>query len=180
VFVCPSDRNTGVYTVKDESDQDIAQVASNSYTANYGTGDEIGELPDLGDGLFYRNSRVRIKDVTDGVTNTLALGERAALFVQSPWAGAVSLGMVRISPGAPVYTAGIEEAPVQVMAGFNNFRPLNDPGSTPYNFFSPHPHIVLFTFADGSARPLSSSIPFSVLQALATRAGGETVTAGDY
>jgi prepilin-type N-terminal cleavage/methylation domain-containing protein/prepilin-type processing-associated H-X9-DG protein len=180
VFTCPSDRNTGVFWVKDVSLQDMAQAATNSYAANFGTLGEIGEIPELGDGLFYRGSQVRVSDVTDGLSNTLAIGERGALFVQTPWAGAVSEGMVLTTDGAPVETAHIEEAPVQVMASINGWVTLNSPLSNPYCFFSPHGNVVHFTFADGSVHPLGTAVSYTVLEALASRAGEEVINAGDY
>ena len=180
VFVCPSDRSTGVFMVQTLFDDDLALAATNSYAASYGTGGEIGEQPFSGNGAMCANSQVAIKDITDGTSSTLAVGERAALFVRTPWAGALSNGSVRTTPGAPVYHTALEEAPVQVMAGPTNGITLNDPNSTPYCFFGPHPNQVLFTFADGSARPLRTSTPFAVLEALATRAGGESLSDADY
>jgi prepilin-type processing-associated H-X9-DG protein len=44
-----------------------------------------------------------------------------------------------------------------------------------FHFWSPHPNGANFLFADGSVRFLSYSAD-SILPALATRAGGETVT----
>ena len=79
---------------------------------------------------------------------------------------------------APVYQSVIESAPCMALARASGRRALNDPTSEPYDFFSPHRGQVQFAFADGSARPLSSSLDVEVLRALATRAGGETI--GDY
>jgi prepilin-type processing-associated H-X9-DG protein len=117
---------------------------------------------------------VTLTQITDGPSNTLAVGERASLFCQTPWAGAVSGGTVRITPGAPVDTWAIEEAPVQVMASMVGW-PLNSPSSTPYDFFSPHGNQVQFAFADASVHALSNEINGDILQALATIAGGEAV-----
>lgn len=54
-------------------------------------------------------------------------------------------------------------------------RNLNSQWSEPYDFFSPHPQIVYFLFADGSVRGLSESIDHALLHALATREGDEVV-----
>jgi prepilin-type N-terminal cleavage/methylation domain-containing protein len=180
VFVCPSDRLNGVFMVQDEQYLDLVQAATTSYAASYGTGGEIGELPEFGDGLMYRNSQVRVIDVSDGLSNTFAVGERASLFVRTPWVGAVSNGIVQTSEGAPVETAHVEEAPVMVMAGMNSWLTLNSRQSNPYCFFSPHDGVVLFTFADGSVHPVGSWVSYPVLQALTTRAGNETINSWDY
>jgi type II secretory pathway pseudopilin PulG len=180
VFVCPSDRHTGVFTLQDVVEQDVAQAATNSYAANFGTGGEIGERPFNGTGMFAANSHVTIKDVTDGLSHTLAIGERGALFLQTPWVGAISNGIVRTTPDAPVDYVGAEEPPVQVMASITNFKTLNAPNSDPYCFFSPHDRVVYFAFADGSVHGLSSTVSYPTLQALATRANGEAINEGEF
>jgi prepilin-type N-terminal cleavage/methylation domain-containing protein len=180
VFICPSDRETGVFRIQDQLEQYLVPTATNSYAANFGTGGEIGERYLWGNGLFYCNSKIRLEEITDGTSNTLALGERASLFLRTPWVGAVSNAAVRTTPGAPVDYAGIEEAPVQVMAGFWNGKTLNSPISDPYCFFSGHGTIVQFAFADGSVRPLFSTTDPRVLDALSTRNEGEVIDGGEY
>ena len=50
-------------------------------------------------------------------------------------------------------------------------------GNHDYHFWSYHPNMANFLWADGSEQPLTYDIDFNVFQALATRAGGEVVTA---
>ena len=180
VFICPSDVNTGVYMAQNAIEEDLVRVATGSYAANFGSGGEIGERPFEGNGMFSCNSHVSIKDVTDGTSSTIALGERGSIFVLTPWVGAVSSGMVRTSPGAPVYYSGQEEAPVQMLAGVSGYHTLNDPTSDAYCFFSPHGTVVQFVFADGSVHKLGINTAYSVQWALSTRADGEIIAAGDY
>jgi type II secretory pathway pseudopilin PulG len=181
IFVCPSDHDTGVYTVLQESGDPLLDAASNSYTANYGAGrGEIGERPNQGNGVFFRNSTISVKDITDGTSTTFAIGERASWFAQAPWVGAINGGTIRVNPDSPTRYGGVEEAPVQVMAGVTNYLPPNDPLSNLYGFFSAHPNTILFTFADGAVHPIYSSIHATVYQALATRAGNEVINGDDF
>jgi len=174
-YTCPSDDQTGVFMVLAYDDRDLVRAATNSYAACFGFGGDLGGAPDTGNGIFYRNSKTRLTDVTDGTSNTLAVGERAALFAQSPWSGVVSAGTIRTTPGAPVYQSIAEPAPAMVMARVNK-RPINDPFSEPYDFFSPHFGLGYFAFADGSVHALRADLDQAVFQALATRAGDEPIT----
>jgi prepilin-type N-terminal cleavage/methylation domain-containing protein len=175
MLVCPSDPATGVFQVWDELNAPLARAATNSYAACFGALGLMNTDPDTGNGLFQRNSRIRFQDISDGLTQTLAVGERAAWFAKSPWAGVMTGGTVRTTPGAPVYTAIVELSPAMALARMGN-RPLNSPLSEPYDFFSPHGDLVYFALADGSVRGVTSSVDLDVLHALATRAEGDLVT----
>jgi prepilin-type N-terminal cleavage/methylation domain-containing protein/prepilin-type processing-associated H-X9-DG protein len=179
IFTCPSDHNTGVFTIQDEFDKNLGQAATNSYVACFGQGGLLGSQPDKSNGIFSRNSKIRIGDIADGTSNTLAVGERPALFAQSPWAGVMTGGTCRTTPGAPVYLSIIDQAPSMVMARIGA-RKLNDHYSEPNDFFSPHSGVAHFLFADGAVHGLRLTTNVNVLQALATRAGGETVSVDDF
>jgi prepilin-type N-terminal cleavage/methylation domain-containing protein len=179
IYTCPADLNTGVATMRNSSGAPVGDVATNSYAACYGVMGQLDYQPDQGNGLFGRNTRYRIKDVADGLSNTLALGERACWLAQTPWAGVLTNVAVTTMPGAPVYSSITEGAPAQVMARISA-RQLLDPNSEPYDFFSAHTNTVGFVFADGSVHSLRSDVAMEVLGALATRSGGEIVSANDY
>ena len=179
IYICPSDRNTGVFTVLDDWGEELGQAYTNSYAACYGVSTILFAQPEQGDGLFYRNSRVKLEHITDGTSTTIAIGERCAILVKTPWAGVMTNGTARTSADAPVYTNIIHPCAVMVLARIS-YRTLNEPWSEPYDFFSPHGNLVHFVFADGSVRPLKSSVDFQILQALATRAGGEVINGSDF
>jgi prepilin-type N-terminal cleavage/methylation domain-containing protein len=179
VYTCPSDTNTGVFTVQTEQNTDLAAAATNSYAACFGFGGLPNTQPDSGNGVFYRNSHTRVTDITDGTSTTLLVGERGALLAQGPWAGVMTGGTIRTTPGAPVYSSMVELAPVMVLARVGN-KTLNSPYSEPYDFFSPHSPVVQFLFADGSVHALSSGTDLTVLQGLATISGGEVVDASGF
>jgi len=179
IYVCPSDPLAGQYNPRSYVRVILPQMATNSYAACYGALGDIGAAPDQGNGAFYRNSSLRLTDIRDGTSNTIFIGERAAYFTQTPWAGVVSNGTVQVSPGAPTFLNYVEPPPAMVMARIGNHT-LNDTRSEPYDFFGAHPGTVPFLFGDGAVRqvPISASLP--VLQALATRAGGETANPQDF
>jgi prepilin-type processing-associated H-X9-DG protein len=180
LYVCPSDRSTGTFTILDKNLNPLAQATTNSYAACHGVGVDLDEELDDANGLFSRNSRFRIADVTDGTSNTLAIGERSSAFTQTPWAGAVSFGTTRITPGAAANNTGaVEDAPTQVLVHVG-IHTINDANADPEDFFTPHPGTANFLFADGSVRSLRMGIDLSVLQALATRDGGEVVNPDDF
>ncbi|HEV3262765.1 MAG TPA: DUF1559 domain-containing protein [Gemmataceae bacterium] len=179
LFVCPSDRDTGLFTIQDGNGMPAADAATNSYAACYGAGGDIADEPDVGNGIFFRNSRVRIADITDGTSYTLAIGERAALFTRTPWAGALNEGTTRVTPGAPTDSTAVEDSPTQTLAHTGSHT-LNDRASDPDDFFTPHIAAGLFLFGDGSVRPVRTAIDLKVFQALSTRAGGEALTDEDF
>ncbi len=171
-LICPSDQRTGVFTVLDETNEPVADAHTSSYVACFGSYGLINLEPENGNGLFQRNSGHRFAGILDGTSNTIAIGERGSILTQVPWAGVITGGTCRTTPGAPVYSAVVEKPPVMALVRIGN-RTLNSPYSEPYDFFSAHRGTVYFTYADGSVHGLSSSIAMPVLHALATRESGD-------
>jgi len=155
VFTCPADDGSGRYIVHDVGGTPIAEAATNSYTASNGSNSDMIREPFNGDGIFQRNSRTTIGDVTDGLGQTFLLGEKGAFFARAPWVGVLSFGVIETTPGAPVYRSVMHPGPSMVMARILR-RQLNDPYAEPYDYFSPHPGVVNFAFADGSVRAVKT------------------------
>jgi prepilin-type processing-associated H-X9-DG protein len=179
IFVCPTDQSTGVYTMISDLGTPMGNSATNSYAACYGTGTRITPEPDRGNGLFFRNSRIRLADIADGSSNTLAIGERAARLTRTPWCGAPCEGTLHITPGAPTDSTAVSDSPCQPLAQTGSHS-LNDRSSDPDNFFTPHPATGQFLYADGSVHSLAIHLDLTVLQALSTRSGGEVVNDVDF
>jgi prepilin-type processing-associated H-X9-DG protein len=140
-------------------------------------------------GVFFRNSSIRMSDVSDGTSNTLLLGERAWAVAQGTWVGAVNNGVVQRGslnqcPGSPLAST---PAPGLVLshAHLNNAQSDTDGGLD--DFSSLHAGGSNFAFVDGSVRflrnvagdnPDGSYTSDSVIfQALGTRSGAEVVPA---
>jgi prepilin-type N-terminal cleavage/methylation domain-containing protein/prepilin-type processing-associated H-X9-DG protein len=175
IFKCPSDDGPKTFVTAGRA----TEVAHANYVGMFGT-PEITDNPGGGNGLFYRNSKVRIADVTDGTSNTLAVGERSSNLALATWTGAVNGAVV---PPVRPSVLGPEGAPVLVLGHTG----LASEGHTPNNpinhvddFFSRHPQGVNFLFVDGSVHSIGDGINPLVWQALGTRAGGEALSANDF
>jgi prepilin-type N-terminal cleavage/methylation domain-containing protein len=178
-YVCPTDRETGIAKFLTEKNLFQCEAATNSYVGCFGALGLLNTEPEKGNGVLYQNSRTRTSDIKDGTSQTLVVGERGAFFTQAPWAGVMTGGTIRTTPGAPVYSSTLELAPCMVLARVGN-KPLNDYYCEPYDFFSPHDTVVHFAFADGSVQPLRTSTSVAVLQALATRAQSDQAPGGSF
>jgi len=145
-----------------------------------------------GGGMLFNASQVALTDATDGLSNTILVGEqsnhlRDANNVPIPggWQAITSAGPHGWAMGSGdnnVGTAHTERTfNVTTVRWEINRRGLgnsaangtNDNTGTNIPFSSAHPGGAMMLLGDGSVRFLKESPPLAVLQALATRAGGE-------
>src|SRR4051794_36145829 len=199
VFRCPSDSvELPIFNVTDSSGNAITQLAFGNYVGVAGTY-EVTECPDgvypdlasagkaecvhveQANGVLYRNHQIPIKQITDGMSHTIMVAERASR--QSPqttWVGAVANAVVL--PKVPAYDN--EGPPVLVLTNTGEARdnagkpvpnprvPNNDLGHVE-DSNSMHPQGVNIMFCDGSVQTINNDIDPDVWVALGTRAGGE-------
>jgi prepilin-type N-terminal cleavage/methylation domain-containing protein/prepilin-type processing-associated H-X9-DG protein len=222
IFQCPSDGNQQLVPVYDSSfTNPIATVAHGNYVGcngwvecfanaggNYSPTSDGGAAEDgdggqtptgrPGNGLFYRNSQTKIAHVTDGLSNTIVVGERCAAHSPSTWTGAVTGGRCPawmatqpwtapyIAPAAAPTTgngtaydnADWNEALVLAHGNATHVPNADFPAYDPDTFWSMHPGGANFLFGDGSVHFLTTSINPMTFQGLCTIAGGEPV--GDW
>jgi prepilin-type N-terminal cleavage/methylation domain-containing protein len=173
IFRCPSDAvEEPVFSVRNPSGTELTKVAFANYVGVGGTF-EVTVYPDTGTGLLFRNHSTRIKEITDGLSHTIMVSERASR--QSPqttWVGVIT--DAEVPPKNPTYDA--EGPPVLVLT---NTGTVGD-GRVPNNNLdhvedsnSEHPQGVHIMFGDGSVQAINNDIDPTVWVGLGTRAGGE-------
>jgi prepilin-type N-terminal cleavage/methylation domain-containing protein/prepilin-type processing-associated H-X9-DG protein len=199
-YVCPSDPGSqdlvsvttcGNPPVPGNTPAVMTDAARCSYVGCLGGGDGNNPDPLFGcyeyqpfNGVFHRNSKIRIADITDGTSHTIGVGERSSNFVQGTWVGVV--------PGEEmVYNQA--NPPPQFNTALNqpcqNWRPAitavvvhgrqyvpNDPAGSPASFHGPHQNGCNFLLMDGSCRYIDGSINLAVFRALCTRNNNEVIS----
>jgi len=122
-----------------------------------------------GNGMFGRNTRIRISLVLDGLSNTIAMGERSMRNYAAVW------------PGVE-FQDGCGFRGNQMLLG-TAFYPINDAakdinydcdGQGSANYSSYHAGGANFMFADGSVHFLSQAIDRSTFGTLAQRNDGHS------
>lgn len=150
----------------------ICQVAAANYIGVFG----ISEPGVGGEGIFFRNSFIGMRDILDGTTTTLMVGERSQKWCEATWVGAVTNAKMFPPAGSPAVP--VTENAAGMVLGHTSDGPPSAPGTECNEFSSLHVGGAQFLFADGHVQFVSTSINEAIFQALSTRAGGEVT--GDF
>ena len=200
-FFCPTDGyRLDRFTVVDTTTTGtttgapICDVASSNYVGSVGTGDPSSLYPDIiddddgppgrdnGNGLFFRNKSVRIAQITDGTSQTFAVGERSQNLSRASWTGAVTnaaVPMVALQGGSGFDPEG---GGALVLSHTGENHGPNSPSGQAHGdqYWSMHPGGANFLFCDGSVRFVKEQVGFTIFQSLGTRAGGEVLSADQF
>ncbi len=192
-YACPSDR---------KQDPVNAGYGPTNYFAVAGSGTMA---KGNGNGLMFDGSGVRFAEITDGLSNTSAFVESikgSGIDTTSPARFDV-LGQYK---GGGGYSSTFTEAACDAIPAYSGtrgsrwFHGSMSGGSTVNHYWTPnsqkadcsgdtnglysarsgHPGGVNEVFADGHVQFAKDTIDVSVWRALATRAGGETISADQY
>ena len=146
----------------DDGEHHLFRVAKSNYVGAFGTFD-LHEALYAGDGVFYGNSRHRFRDILDGLSQTVMVGERNGRLGGSVWHGVI----------------GGANAPAARVVGAADHAP-NDPAAHFEDFSSEHSGGVQFILSDGSVRMLTQFIDLEVYHALVTRANKEVIQSDEF
>jgi prepilin-type N-terminal cleavage/methylation domain-containing protein len=133
------------------------------------------------DGVLFPDSKISLRDVSDGLSNTIFVGERPpSVDFELGWWYA---GQGQLKTGSAEMILGVREryfgGEYAGCAPVNEYGPgkFSD-GCHAFHFWSPHAGGAWFAFGDGSVRFLAFSAN-PIMPALASRAGGDTVAVPD-
>ena len=206
-FLCPSDSARQNFPVYDGATHStiLTTVASSNYVGCDGwiecfnsaggnpqpgpsSDGNVGTYGQAGVGLFWRNSNAGAASVTDGMSNTVFVGERSSNHSPATWTGAVTGGACPAwmagqapysSPPGPAFdNADWGEALIFAHCNANHLPNADFPLYDPDTFYSRHVGGCQFLMGDGSVRFISTYVDGYTYQHLATIAGGEVP--GDY
>ncbi|MBI1345486.1 DUF1559 domain-containing protein [bacterium] len=174
VFLCSSDPVSQLGFV--EMGPTPERYAMASYVANFGPPD-LDANQEQRDGMFSRNSRTRTADVTDGLSQTLMVGER----VNGPFRNGALHGNhfeYETTWSAAVRDWDEPDDDHGHMVLFQTGHVPNHPQSDDRDVSAPHVGYANYLLSDGAVRAISENVDIWVYQHLSTRAGGETI--GEY
>jgi prepilin-type N-terminal cleavage/methylation domain-containing protein/prepilin-type processing-associated H-X9-DG protein len=166
-FLCPSDPNSeGEFVMMGDD-----EFAMGCYVGSFGPGD-MDEFQEDRRGMFSRNSFTRTRDVRDGLSNTMMVGER----INGPFRGTTAHG-VHVTYET-TWSGAVRE--ITDFSDDHGHMVLFQAGHTPNHELSddrdvsaPHPHGAHFLMADGSVRFVEETIDADLYQGMSTIAGFE-------
>jgi prepilin-type N-terminal cleavage/methylation domain-containing protein/prepilin-type processing-associated H-X9-DG protein len=194
VFLCPSDDMPLNWTATNSATWmyggqvysttiPLCNVAGSNYVGVYG----IGEPGVNGQGVFYRGSYMPLSLITDGLSNTVCVGERSENLQQgrgmATWVGSVpgaNLWSCAPNPFDPDAGTCVEEDGSGMILGHTGEgHGPGDPYGDVNQFISRHGRGCFFLYCDGHVRYLRKEMNYQIYKALSTRNLGEVFSA-DY
>ncbi len=167
VFLCTEDTVSALGFVE----MGLERYAMASYVGSFGPPD-LDEMQEKREGILSRNSKTRLAEILDGLSNTIACGERqngpfrkggvhgSHFSYETTWAGAVR-----------EVTDSSDDHGHMVL--FQSGHAPNSAYSDDRDVSAPHVGYANFLFCDGSVRLITDQVDLPVYLGLTTRAGGE-------
>ncbi len=183
VFIDPGDTGPRLIDVTDSGSPPansntptvLCQAAVCSYAGSLGT---LMYEQQPFTGIFHRNSKIRLANITDGTSKTIGIGERMSRHTRSSWVGVVPGQELVYAQESPQYRAGEPSfnwrpAITSLLVHVRSSAPSLQ--GSPGGFIGPYSAGTNFLNMDGSCRLISGETAPDVFRALCTRAGGEVI-----
>ncbi|HZW31333.1 MAG TPA: DUF1559 domain-containing protein [Isosphaeraceae bacterium] len=194
IFFCPSDTMPHRWTATQgetwlyggqvySSSIALCDVAGSNYVGVFG----ISEPGVNGEGVFFRGSFLPPSTITDGMSQTLCVGERSENLNlgrgMATWTGAVpgaTLWSCAPNPYEPdAGTCVREDGSGMILGHTGEGHGPGDPAGDVNQFLSRHGKGSFFLYCDGHVRFLRNEMNYKVYTALSTRNFGEIIS-DDY
>ena len=187
LFVCPSFSGDLSTTPPNRSAGDLSEGLITNYNGVMGAKRESHGFTALrnetncgtyyDDGVLYPDSAVQMRDVSDGTSHTLAVGERR--YHLRIWTRGVDWQGVHITRISSLCAGSFKNVtwPINSNEQAICYWPC-DTRTCKFNdlfFGSDHPGGAQFTYVDGSVHFINDQIDMETYFGLATRNGGETI-----
>ena len=187
-FFCPSRRNPNADRDFDNNDATPvveAAAAGGDYAANAGLHHLYGAFPEsnpyldvdpsLVVGPIFSFSKVKARQVTDGLSQTLAVGER---HIPDPdVAPATPVGRDHHAQGDTAFFAA--DNPTTIFGDTRDGIAQGRLDESNQKFGSEHSQLVHFVFLDGHVTALNTAIELTTLQHLSTIGDGQVISDAD-
>lgn len=186
---CPSDRRQEPIRVAEFTNPAglTSDLGRSNYVACYGNTPFLNEDPAVlttpltidgisGRGMFGRNSRTRMLDVTDGLSNTIAVGEKSASKTLGTWVGVIP-GATWSSSNDVANYGGIPSnlAVAATLGHACRDHPPSAEAGVAEDFSASHPNGVNFLFGDGSVHVVRPTVNMNIYPFTASIADGLAV-----
>ncbi len=175
IFLCPSDPQPMIVNLDTHIEHDNGTetgslvhdpvldhgelfVGRSNYSGVFGN-QEIEADPSAGNGAFFANSKVKLTEITDGLSNTIIVAERTNELGPISWVGMVP---------------EVDE-PFSRIVGSADHGP-NDPNGHFEDFRSHHSGGINVVLGDGSTHFVRDGIRIDLFRALATIGDGEVAS----
>ena len=179
---CCSGRQNGPNSVDDMRQSNMAGVSDSVGNGPKGSPSSVARTD--GNGMLFNLRKLQMKNVTDGTSKTLFVGEITSAFGEHPSDGTTWIGHMWGNWNCQTTALGINGVGSVPGGRDVNEDPLDGDGGNRHTeywrevgFSSYHPGGAHFTMVDGSVRLLSQDIDQFVLEAFTTRAGAEVFDA---
>jgi len=195
VFLCPSANGAQEpFDVIDASGATLATFGRSCYVANAGQNEPWNYSPPyesyeggIADGPLYRNSKTRFGSVTDGLSNTVFLGEHHPILRDTTWVGVIPGALICPKPKFAFHPCEplaallvnvhsgpchVEDPPV--------IHPPNSHACAVCQMYAEHPDGCNVLLGDGSVHFISETINQLTWAAMSSMAKGDYVDEDEF